>query len=55
MNDRAQMLYDNKEFEVAHQSVAEVGDTKAPSASEGDRSVFLSLTRTLQFEKANSQ
>ena len=31
------MLYDNKEFEIAHQSVAELGDTAAPSASEGDR------------------
>ncbi|KIN00138.1 hypothetical protein OIDMADRAFT_42120 [Oidiodendron maius Zn] len=37
MHDRAKMLYDNKEFEIAHQSVAELGDTAAPSASEGDR------------------
>ncbi|PQE16335.1 Ubiquitin carboxyl-terminal hydrolase isozyme L3 protein [Rutstroemia sp. NJR-2017a WRK4] len=37
MEDRAQMLYDDKEFEDAHQSVAEMGDTAAPSASEGDR------------------
>jgi ubiquitin carboxyl-terminal hydrolase L3 len=37
MEDRAQMLYDSEEFEVAHQAVAEVGDTAAPSAAEGDR------------------
>lgn len=40
MHDRAQMLYDDQEFETAHQSVAELGDTRAPSASEGDRSVL---------------
>jgi ubiquitin carboxyl-terminal hydrolase L3 len=43
MHDRAKMLYDNKDFEIAHQSVAEMGDTKAPSASEGDRFVSLSF------------
>lgn len=37
------MLYDNEEFEIAHQSVAELGDTRAPSASEGDRSVILPI------------
>lgn len=37
------MLYDNKDFEVAHQSVAEIGDTSAPSAAEGDRYVIPSL------------
>jgi ubiquitin carboxyl-terminal hydrolase L3 len=37
MAERAQMLYDDKEFEDAHQSVAEMGDTAAPSAAEGDR------------------
>jgi len=37
MEDRAQLLYESKEFEDAHQSVAEMGDTKAPSADEGDR------------------
>ena len=31
------MLYDSREFEDAHQSVAEMGDTAAPSAEEGDR------------------
>lgn len=35
--ERAQMLYDCKEFEDAHQSVARMGDTAAPSAEEGDR------------------
>lgn len=30
MRDRAQMLYDNKDFEIAHQSVAAMGDTKPP-------------------------
>ena len=37
------MLYDNEEFETAHQSVAELGDTEAPSASEGDRFVLSSF------------
>jgi ubiquitin carboxyl-terminal hydrolase L3 len=37
MKERAQMLYDNKEFEAAHQSVAEMGDTAAPSAEDGDK------------------
>lgn len=37
MEERAKMLYDDKEFEDAHQSVAEMGDTAAPSASEGDK------------------
>lgn len=31
------MLYDNEDFATAHQSVAELGDTTAPSASDGDR------------------
>jgi ubiquitin carboxyl-terminal hydrolase L3 len=43
IHDRAKMLYDNKEFEIAHQSVAEIGDTTAPSAAEGDRYVIPSL------------
>jgi ubiquitin carboxyl-terminal hydrolase L3 len=43
MHDRAKMLYDNQEFETAHQSVAELGDTEAPSASEGDRSVYFTM------------
>jgi ubiquitin carboxyl-terminal hydrolase L3 len=37
MEDRARLLYDSKELEVAHQSVAEMGDTEAPSAEVGDR------------------
>ena len=37
MEERAMMLYENKEFEEAHQSVAEMGDTRAPSAEEGDK------------------
>ncbi|KAF7907362.1 hypothetical protein EAE96_007233 [Botrytis aclada] len=37
LEERARILYDDKEFEDAHQSVAEMGDTAAPSASEGDR------------------
>jgi ubiquitin carboxyl-terminal hydrolase L3 len=37
MEDRAQMLYDSEAFEVAHQSVANMGDTVAPSNEEGDR------------------
>lgn len=31
------MLYDNDAFLEAHQSVAELGDTSAPSADAGDR------------------
>ena len=37
MEERAQMLYDDKEFEVAHQSVARMGDTLPPDAEGGDR------------------
>ncbi|TVY85649.1 Ubiquitin carboxyl-terminal hydrolase isozyme L3, partial [Lachnellula willkommii] len=37
VEERAQMLYDDGEFEVAHQSVAELGDTVAPSAEDGDK------------------
>lgn len=37
MVDRAKMLYDSQAFEEAHQSVAEMGDTAAPSAEEGHR------------------
>lgn len=37
MTERAQLLYDSKELEEAHQSVAEMGDTAAPSAEEGDK------------------
>jgi len=37
MEDRAQLLYDSKELEDAHQSVAEIGDTAAPSADAGDK------------------
>jgi ubiquitin carboxyl-terminal hydrolase L3 len=37
MAERAQRLYDSEEFEEAHQSVAELGDTAAPSAEEGDK------------------
>lgn len=37
MEERAKMLYDNQAFEEAHQSVAEMGDTAAPSAEDGDR------------------
>jgi ubiquitin carboxyl-terminal hydrolase L3 len=33
--DRAQMLYDNQEFEDAHASVAAMGDTKPPSPDAG--------------------
>ena len=35
MAERAQLLYDSKELEEAHQSVAEMGDTKAPDAETG--------------------
>ncbi|TVY27310.1 Ubiquitin carboxyl-terminal hydrolase isozyme L3 [Lachnellula hyalina] len=35
--ERAQMLYDDLDFETAHQSVAEMGDTAAPSAEAGDK------------------
>jgi ubiquitin carboxyl-terminal hydrolase L3 len=35
MEERAKYLYDNKEFEEAHQSVAELGDTIAPDAEGG--------------------
>jgi ubiquitin carboxyl-terminal hydrolase L3 len=37
MEERAQHLYDSEEFEHAHQSVASLGDTAPPSASEGDK------------------
>lgn len=37
MEERAQMLYDSKEFEEAHQSVAEMGDTPAPSAENAEK------------------
>lgn len=37
MADRAKMLYDNKDFEEAHQSVAELGDTIAPDAEGGNK------------------
>lgn len=37
MADRAKMLYDSQPFEDAHQSVATMGDTVAPSNEEGDR------------------
>lgn len=37
MEDRARLLYDSKEFEDAHQSMAEVGDTIPPSAEDGDK------------------
>jgi len=37
VEDRAQYLYDSKQFEIYHQSVAAMGDTTAPSAEEGDR------------------
>ncbi|TVY84247.1 Ubiquitin carboxyl-terminal hydrolase isozyme L3 [Lachnellula suecica] len=37
MEERAQMLYESRAFEEAHQSVAEMGDTAAPSAEDGDR------------------
>jgi ubiquitin carboxyl-terminal hydrolase L3 len=36
MEERAKYLYDNKEFEEAHQSVAELGDTVAPDAEGGN-------------------
>ena len=38
MKERAQFLYDNEEFEEAHQSVAELGDTVAPDAEGGNDS-----------------
>jgi len=37
MKERAQLLYDSKDLEDAHQSVAEMGDTTAPSAAEGEK------------------
>ncbi|TVY49042.1 Ubiquitin carboxyl-terminal hydrolase isozyme L3 [Lachnellula occidentalis] len=37
VKERAQMLYDDLDFETAHQSVAEMGDTAAPSAEAGDK------------------
>ena len=30
-------MYENKEYELAHQSVAELGQSAAPSAEEGDK------------------
>jgi ubiquitin carboxyl-terminal hydrolase L3 len=38
MEERAKYLYDNKDFEVAHQSVAEMGDTIPPDAEGGNNS-----------------
>ncbi|KAG0652823.1 Ubiquitin carboxyl-terminal hydrolase isozyme L3 [Hyphodiscus hymeniophilus] len=35
MEDRAQLLYDSKELEEAHQSVAELGDTAPPDDGVG--------------------
>jgi ubiquitin carboxyl-terminal hydrolase L3 len=40
MEDRAKYLYDNKEFEEAHQSVAEMGDTIAPDAEGGENGQY---------------
>ncbi|KAH8602108.1 ubiquitin carboxyl-terminal hydrolase-like protein isozyme L3 [Bisporella sp. PMI_857] len=37
MHERAQRLYDSKDFEIHHQSVASLGDTAPPSAADGDR------------------
>jgi ubiquitin carboxyl-terminal hydrolase L3 len=37
VEERAKVLYDSQAFEEAHQSVAEMGDTAAPSAEDGDR------------------
>jgi ubiquitin carboxyl-terminal hydrolase L3 len=37
MEERARLLYESKEFEDAHQSVAEMGDTVAPSAERADK------------------
>lgn len=37
MMDRAQMLYDSQPFEDAHQSVAMMGDTEAPSVEDGHK------------------
>jgi ubiquitin carboxyl-terminal hydrolase L3 len=37
MEERAQMLYDSQEFEDAHQSVAQMGDTIAPTAEDGHK------------------
>ncbi|CAL3962998.1 unnamed protein product [Diplocarpon coronariae] len=37
MDERAQMLYEDQAFEDAHAAVAELGDTRAPSAEEGHR------------------
>jgi ubiquitin carboxyl-terminal hydrolase L3 len=31
MESRAKLLYNNQEFEYAHQSVAEIGDSKMPT------------------------
>ncbi len=37
MDQRAKLLYDSKEFEEAHQSVCEMGDTVAPDVETGNR------------------
>jgi len=37
MDDRAKHLYDSTTFENLHQSVASLGDTAPPSASDGDK------------------
>ncbi|KAF8861582.1 ubiquitin carboxyl-terminal hydrolase-like protein isozyme L3 [Acephala macrosclerotiorum] len=37
MEPRARLLYDSQEFEEAHQSVAEIGDTAAPNAEGGHK------------------
>ncbi|KUJ06385.1 ubiquitin carboxyl-terminal hydrolase [Mollisia scopiformis] len=38
MADRAKVLYDSKEFEDEHQSVADVGDTAPPATEDEERS-----------------
>lgn len=48
VSERAQMLYDSEAFEAAHESVAHLGDTAAPSPETGHRlgHHFISFVKT---------
>lgn len=48
VSERAQMLYDSETFEAAHESVANLGDTAAPSPEAGHRlgHHFISFVKT---------
>jgi ubiquitin carboxyl-terminal hydrolase L3 len=45
MEQRAKLLYDSKEFEEAHQEVAEMGDTVPPVEAEGHQGHFVAFVK----------